>query len=340
VGAAAYRAGEKLQAVRSAAYRSGEGLRDEDTKIEHDYTRKQGVVYKEILLPENAPPEYADRETLWNAVEASEKRVDARLAREIEVALQIEFDLEEQKEVLREYVKENFVEKGMVADVVIHNKGDGNLNSPAEGVASGVRNQKHEFARHHAANPHSHIMLTTRNVTPEGFGNKNRDWDKKENLLVWRENWADKNNRKFEEKGLDERIDHRTLEAQGIDREPTIHLGHEAAALERQGVRTEQGDRNREIQQRNLERATQKNAEKAEHAQETAENAANTEKILVWRETEKAEPCIEESRETEKYARLEEALQRIREAQKTARYMEKLPEIDTEIESESPFISE
>jgi hypothetical protein len=151
------------------------------------------------------------------------------LAREIELALQTEFDLQENIELLREYIKENFVDKGMIADFALHNN-DGN--------------------------PHAHIMLTTRHVTPDGFGGKNRDWDKDLELVKWRENWAKINNRKFEEKGLDERIDHRTLKAQGIDREPTIHLGHEATALEKKGIRTQKGDNNREIQRHNEELAT------------------------------------------------------------------------------------
>ena len=244
-GAAAYRAGEKLKAVEAAAYRSGGELRDEGTEITHDYTRKKGVVHKEILLPEGAPEEYADRETLWNAVEKRERRKDARLAREIEVALQTEFSLQENIELLREYVKENFVDKGMIADFAIHDKKDGN--------------------------PHSHIMLTTRHVTPDGFGGKNRDWDEATELVSWRKNWADINNRVFEEKGLDERIDHRSYKKQGIDREPTIHLGHEAAALEKKGIRTERGDRNREIKRRNAERAKKHE----EHAAEKTAQALN-----------------------------------------------------------------
>ncbi|MDR1993301.1 MAG: MobA/MobL family protein [Nitrososphaerota archaeon] len=183
-GAAAYRSGGIL---RSAAYRSGEELRDETGEIVHDYTRKSGVVYSEIMLPDGAPPEYVDREILWNAVEASEKRKDSQLAREIVVALQREFDLQERIEVLREYIAENFTEKGMIADLNIHDKGDDN--------------------------PHAHIMLTTRHVSPDGFGLKNRDWNKKDMLLDWRESWTEVNNRKFEQKGLDERIDHRSYKA-------------------------------------------------------------------------------------------------------------------------------
>jgi ATP-dependent exoDNAse (exonuclease V) alpha subunit len=214
-------------ALGAIAYRSGEQIRDADGVIVHDYTRRGGVIYGEIILPEGAPPEFADREILWNAVEASEKRKDARLAREVEVALQKEFELQEQIAVLREFIQENFVDKGMCADVNIHNN-DGN--------------------------PHAHIMLTTRNVTPDGFGKKNTEWNSRASLIEWRENWADVNNRMFENKGLAERIDHRTLKAQGIDREPTIHIGHVAWALEKKGIHTDKGDYNRAIQKRNAER--------------------------------------------------------------------------------------
>jgi hypothetical protein len=239
VGAAAYRAGEKLrpQSVGSAAYRSGEGLRDGE--IVHDYTRKGGVVHSEILLPQGAPPEFKDRETLWNTVERRERRKDAQLAREFVVGLQIEIDLQEQIDVMREYAKESFVDKGMCVDFAIH---------------------------HNEGNPHAHIMLTTRHVSPEGFGLKNTTWNDKDLFLEWRESWAVVNNRMFERKGLVERIDHRTLKEQGIDREPTIHLGHKAAALERQGIRTKRGDYNREIQQRNEQRIL-KEAEKLKELQ-------------------------------------------------------------------------
>ncbi|MCL1977750.1 MAG: MobA/MobL family protein [Candidatus Bathyarchaeota archaeon] len=328
VGAAAYRAGEKLHAVRAAAYRSGEELRDPDDEIIHDYTRKTGVAHKEIILPKGAPEEYRDRETLWNAVEASEKRHDARLAREVEVALQAKFDLEEQKAMLREYIKENFVAKGMIADFAIHIKGSGNLNSPAEGVASGVRNQQRESALTPAANPHAHIMLTTRRIAPDGFKEKVRDWDSRENLLKWRKNWAEINNRLLEQKGLEERIDHRSYRAQGVEQEPTIHLGSQAWALEKRGIRTERGDYNREVRRRNAERAANRispvegvasgvrnqtpetahhhaaNAErsalkeaKQQQKQESAKNTAHKEKPQKWREPEKISGYTEKSLE-------------------------------------------
>ena len=231
VGAAAYRAGEKLQSVAHASYQSGEKLQGKvgkNGKITHDYRKKKGVIHSEIILPENAPEEYKDRQTLWNTVEASETRKNSQLAREIIVALPREFTLQEQLEVVRKYVTENFVGKGMIADFAIHDTGDDN--------------------------PHSHIMLTLRDVTPKGFGGKNRNWNKKENLMEWRKAWTHIINNTFEQKGLDERIDHRTLKEQGIDRKSSIHLGHVATALERRGIKTERGDYNREIRRRNDER--------------------------------------------------------------------------------------
>jgi ATP-dependent exoDNAse (exonuclease V) alpha subunit len=237
VAAAAYRSAEKLHceyldvmhsypnAVNAAAYRSGESLHNEQADKIHDYTYKRGVVFSEIILPENAPLEYADRSTLWNAVESSEKRKDAQTARDIDVALPVEFDRQEQIEIMQEYIRENFVDRGMVADFAIHDTGNGN--------------------------PHAHILLTTREISADGFGKKNREWNKKPHLESWRKNWADTCNERLKAKGLDERIDHRTLKAQGIDREPTIHIGVTAKAMQRKGIMTERVKRNNEIISRN-----------------------------------------------------------------------------------------
>jgi len=230
VGAAAYRRSAKMQSVAHAAYQSGEKLIEKGDKITLDYRAKGGVVHSEIILPEGAPPEFMDAQILWNAAEASETRKNAQLAREIIVALPQEFNLDEQVEVLRAYLQENFVKIGMIADFSIHN------------------NQ--------ATNPHAHIMLTMREVSRDGFGKKNRDWNKKENLLEWRKAWANINNDMFERKGLAERIDHRSYKEQGLDRLPYIHMGHEAAALEKKGIRTAKGDYNREIRRHNEEQET------------------------------------------------------------------------------------
>ena len=232
VAAAAYRSSEKLyehSVVHAAAYRSGQEL--EKNEVVYDYTNKTGVVYTEILLPENTPTEFQNREILWNAVENAEKRKDAQLARELNIALPCEFSRQEQIEIMQEYIKENFVEKGMCADFAIHDKNDGN--------------------------PHAHILLTTRDVTSEGFIGKNSDWNKIEHLREWRENWAKICNDRFKEKDMDERIDHRTLNAQGIDREPQIHIGAAAWAMEKRGIQTERGNMNREIITRNNSRTTE-----------------------------------------------------------------------------------
>lgn len=212
-------------AVAASAYRAGVKMTNERDGVTHDYTRKQGVVYSEIILPINAPLEFTDRSTLWNAVEQSEKRRDAQTAREMDIALPVELDHEEQVELIRKYVRVNFVEHGMCADIAIHDKMDGN--------------------------PHAHVMLTTRHVTQDGFSGKNRDWNNKILLESWRENWADLCNERFKQKGLDIRIDHRTLEMQGIDREPTIHTGLSS------GRRAE----NAEIIHRNEMRNPEKTAE-------------------------------------------------------------------------------
>ena len=126
-------------AVASAAYRVGEKLKDKETGIIHDYTKKGGVIYREVMLCQNAPKEYQDRETLWNEVQKIEKVSNAQLAREIEVALPIEMSRSEQIQAVQRYVREKFVSAGMCADWALHDKGDGN--------------------------PHAHIMLTTRPIT-------------------------------------------------------------------------------------------------------------------------------------------------------------------------------
>jgi ATP-dependent exoDNAse (exonuclease V) alpha subunit len=191
--------GSGRSSVASAAYRSGSKIRNERDGMLHNYTRKTGIVHSEILLSETAPPEFQDRSVLWNAVETSEKRRDAQTAREVEAALPRELNLQESIELLHEYIQDNFVSAGMCADLSVHDKEDGN--------------------------PHAHIMLTTREVTEKGFGGKNRDWNDKARLESWRKKWAEVCNRRLQEKGMTGRIDHRTLEEQGIKREPTIHVG-------------------------------------------------------------------------------------------------------------------
>lgn len=245
--------GQGRSAVGAAAYRSGEKLYNEYDGIEHDYTKKGGVVYSEIMLCENAPKEYQDRQTLWNAVEQIEKSSKAQLAREYEVALPVELSREEQIKLVRDFAKENFIDNGMCVDFSIHDKEDGN--------------------------PHAHIMLTTRPIEQDNSwgvkqkkeyildknGQKQYDkkkqtykcktvkttnWDSKEFLQRSRESWAEKVNQELEKKSLPQRIDHRSLKEQGVDRVPTIHEGG-ARKLEKRGIKTDRGKINREIKTAN-----------------------------------------------------------------------------------------
>jgi len=197
-------------AVACAAYRSGSQLHDERYDKTYDYTNKNDVVHTEILLPKEAPEWMADREKLWNAVEANEKRKDAQLAREFNFALPRELSIEQNTALAREFVIKEFVNEGMVADLCIHNDKmpDGQFQ------------------------PHAHVMLTMREVKLDGFGQKVREWNNKENLLEWREAWAELANHHLLSNGYDIKIDHRTLKAQGIDLEPQYKIGS-AVAKER-----------------------------------------------------------------------------------------------------------
>src|SRR3989304_6322722 len=160
-------------AVASAAYRAGEKLCDERQDKIFDYSRKQDVMFKEILLPEGAPEWMKDREKLWNAVEKAENRKDAQLSREIHFSLPRELSGEQNIELAKEFVKNEFVSRGMVADLCIH---DGKTKDGEE-------------------QPHAHVMLTLRKVTEDGFGLKERSWNAKENYMVWREAWAEHANK-------------------------------------------------------------------------------------------------------------------------------------------------
>ncbi|WP_188595193.1 MobQ family relaxase [Niveispirillum cyanobacteriorum] len=217
----------------AAAYRAGERIEDGRTGQVFDYTRKGGVEHAEIITPANAPSWMSDRAQLWNAVEKVEARKDAQLAREVEFALPRELTPTQRLDLARAFVKEEFVGRGMVADLAIHNP-------------------RHPDGQER---PHCHVMITMRNLTGEGFGQKNREWNGKDLLEGWRERWAEHANRALERAGYADRIDHRSLEAQGQDREPQPKLGPAATALERRGEPSERGDHVREVAARNAERA-------------------------------------------------------------------------------------
>ena len=211
-------------ATAAAAYRVGERIEDHRTGLTFDYRARGGVDHVETLAPTNAPAWVQDRATLWNAVEAAETRKNSQVAREIRVALPAELDHGQRVELVREFCQREFVARGMVADIALH----------APGREGDDRNH------------HAHILLTTREIGPEGFTTKNRDWNAVEMLEGWREAWARDSNRALERCGLDERIDHRTLEAQRIEAQERATAAHdrgdEAEAL-RQMVRAVELDR-------------------------------------------------------------------------------------------------
>ena len=286
--------GAGRSAVAASAYLSCSRRYNDYDGIQHDYTKKQGLVWQEVFLPEYAPQEWQDREKLWNAVEEVETAKDSRLAREFVVALPIELNREEQIELLQEFIREQFVADGMCADAAIHDT-DGR-------------------------NPHAHILLTVRSLDEQGhwqyktekeylcmrngeergftaaefkaaqnerwekqypykvgkkkvymvpseadaqglvradkhpkstrYGRQNpisERWNSEEQLAAWRAVWADVSNRCLERAGHEERIDHRSNAARGLDEQPTIHEGVTARALERKGIIADRCEINRQI---------------------------------------------------------------------------------------------
>jgi Ti-type conjugative transfer relaxase TraA len=184
--------------VAAAAYRAGVSLRDRRYGVTHNYLGKGGTVHAEIMAPAGSPAWVHDRDVLWNRVEESEFRKDSQLARVIEVGLPIELSADERVALVRDYVAKEFVSKGMIADFCI--RGDTN-------------------------NPHAHILLTLRGVTPAGFGPKERRWNGKSALLEWRSAWATRANEHLARAGHAVRIDHRTLDAQQIELTPGRRIG-------------------------------------------------------------------------------------------------------------------
>jgi Ti-type conjugative transfer relaxase TraA len=210
-------------AVASAAYRSGSRLRDERLDRAHDFSAKRGVVHSEVLLPENAPEAWGDRERLWNDVEAFEVRKDAQLAREVEFAIPREMNEVQGIELARDFAQSEFVGLGMIADLNVH----------------------WDMAEDGMPKPHAHVMLTMRAVDENGFGQKVRDWNRTEMVERWRERWAEITNERLAELDIDARIDHRSLEAQGIALEPQSQIGAPAKRIEDRGIEGEGNEADR-----------------------------------------------------------------------------------------------
>ena len=232
--------GKGRSAVAAAAYRAGARLTDSASGQVSDYSRRQGVAHAEIMTPEGADARFKDRAFLWNHVQASEKRKDAQLAREINMALPHELDNAERLALVRAYVAEQFVARGMVADFAIH------VPVPEKG----------DDPRNH----HAHIMLTLRQVdvdTGVFFRTKTREWNADAMLTHWREAWAEHQNAALARKNVRTRVDHRSLKAQRadalkqgnhatarvLDREAEIHVGPRARAVARRGYTPRSQDR-------------------------------------------------------------------------------------------------
>ena len=239
-------------AVASASYRSGEKLYDERSE-ESKYYKREVKPETHILAPSHAPSWVQDREKLWNEVEKIEKQKNSQLAREINMALPKELSNEQQTELIKNYVQEQFVNKGMVADIAIH--------------------------RDDQNNPHAHVMLTMRAFKENGeWANKRKkeyeydkegnkvldkkgqpkfktvhltDWNNKENIQVWREQWEHHVNKALEKENIQERVSHKSHADRGLETLPTIHLGYKASAMEKKGIETDRGNINREVKQHN-----------------------------------------------------------------------------------------
>ena len=251
--------GKGQMVVASAAYISGQRIFDSYYNKIHDYTSKSGVIFTEILTPEYVPERLTDRETLWNEVEHVERNNKAQLAYSFDIALQNELTLEENIRLAKEFCQEQFVARGMIVDLAVH-----------EGKAENEEEPD---------NPHFHVLVPIRPFTEEGiWGNKQRreyildedgnrvkdakgkdmfnavsttGWNDPELLKEWRRAWTEKVNGKFRECHMASRIDHRSYKEQGIDLIPTIHEGYEVRAMEKKGIKTVIGELNRAIRQFN-----------------------------------------------------------------------------------------
>ena len=236
-------------ATGAAAYRSGARIADERTGVLHDYQRRRGVEAAFLLLPANAPDWASDRARLWNAAEQAETRKNSTVAREFEIALPAELDAGERQRLAADFARELVLRHGCAADVAIH----------WPGRTGDQRNH------------HAHVLLTTRRLTAGGFTEKTRELDdlKTGEIGRWRARFADLQNARLREAGVEARVDHRSLEAQEIDREATIHLGPTATALERRGVPTRLGESNRAVQASHAERQREAEARPAAERRET-----------------------------------------------------------------------
>ena len=247
-------------AVACAAYRAGDVLRDERLGQRHDYGPRRGILRTAILAPEGAPAWALDREKLWNRAEAAEKRKDAQVAREIELGLPHRVSPSLRTELVETFIREQLLPRGMIVDYAIH--------------APNRKGDERNF--------HAHLLTTTRSIEAAGFARlKDTEACSREVIHDWREAWSEIQNRTFEHHQIRDadgrilKVDHRSYEARGIDREPSIHLGVHANALERSGQRSERGDVNRAVEKLNELKELSRRAAELIREEERATRAAN-----------------------------------------------------------------
>lgn len=300
-------------ATAAAAYRSAARIVDERTGEIHDYTKKAGVVHREIVTPGGVPDWAADREKLWNAAEAAERRKDARVCREWELALPEELTAYQRRDLARQFARELSTGYQIVVDIAIHQP------------------HKEGDSRNH----HAHLLTTTRTIERDGFGGKAdlelsdkdlRKQDKaitRDQVTLIRERWAALVNQALERHGHEARVDHRSLEAQGIEAEPTKHLGPTATAMERRGLRTDRGDLNREL-------APQRGylAEKQVLEQQVQQQAKAGDWVQGWRAEKEAEKRAQQERERQQEERRKEQERQEKEEAEKRRQEERQREIE------------
>jgi len=287
-------------ATAAAAYRSAERIRDERTGEIHDYGRKGGVLHRELVLPQDSPAWARQRQRLWNAAEVAETRKNSTVAREFEIALPSELKASERARLAVDFARSIAAKHRCAVDVSVHRPGRGG----------------------DTRNHHAHLLCSTRRLGPKGFTEKTRELDdfKTGEVVYWRERWAALTNERLKARGSPERIDHRTLEAQGIDRAPTVHKGPLLTAIERRGLRADVAERlereRREVEKSILVLSTDIAAARAERDRAgTGRTDAKTRTPAQGRESPNRS-ALDQWRDEVRRAR-EEAKERSKESERT-----------------------
>lgn len=297
-------------ATAAAAYRGGCVVADDLTGEVHDYSRKGGVVSSHILVPECAPDWARDSAQLWNKVEQAEKRKNSTIARENIIALPAELSADERQQLALDYARQLMLRHGCAVEVFIHEPG-------------GEGDER---------NHHAHILMSTRRLTPDGFGEKCRELDDRKSgselVTHWREQWADLANAALERAGSAERIDHRSHAERGLTEVPSTHLGAAVTDMLRQGKPSEVSERI----QAQAAAAAQAQAE----AQAAARDLAKAQQLLDAAQEQAAHEAAEQRRRSDEYQRLLKMDSRSLLAE-VKRMRERLPSVQSLVERDPEY---